>query len=222
MVTESDSYGRVRGYIAQPAVAAPQPIGRAAIAQAIGTDGRITIVKDLRMRDLYEGVVPLQTGEVDKDLMYYLFKSEQVPSLVEIGAELDREGTLIAAGGLLVESMPDYDAAAFRSLADRLEDLPPLDKFFAHGDLPEQVLAHLFGPISYEILETRDLIFRCGCSRERSRRAVMLMGAEEIEALVLEGEAIVDCHFCHEQYVFDRDELRAMLAELSAADDQGE
>jgi molecular chaperone Hsp33 len=171
----------------------------------------------LRVRDLYEGVVPLQTGEVDKDLMYYLFKSEQVPSLVEIGVGLDANGAVAAAGGVLIESMPDYDEAALRSIAERLEDLPPLDRLFADGETPEQVLAHLFGPITYEVLETREVLFHCGCSRERSRQAVMLMGREELEALVLEGEAVVDCHFCHEQYVFDRDELRAMLAELDEA-----
>ena len=215
LVAESDSYGRIRAYIAEPQVQGQPPIGPAEVAMAVGQEGMLTVVKDLGVQAiLYKSIVPLQTGRLDTDLTYYLIKSEQVPSLVEIGAPVDETGAVSAAGGVLVQLLPDGDLHALAQMAERLDDLPPLGELLAAGETPESVLAAMFGAQPYDVLETLPLTFRCSCSRERSVRAIKLIGKEEVASLLAEGEAIIDCQFCHERYVFDRAALSAILAEM--------
>ncbi len=214
LVAESDSYGHIRAYITPAEIPGQPPIGPAEAAMAIGQLGLLTVVKDLGVKDLYESVVPLQTGRLDTDLTYYLMKSEQVPSFVEIGVPVDATGAVKAAGGLLMQVLPDGDLGVLSQMADRLDDLPPLGELLAAGETPEQVLDTVFGGQPYEVLETVPLEFRCSCSRERSERAIRLIGADEVASLVDDGEAIIDCQFCHERYIFDRAELSAILDDL--------
>ena len=214
LVAESDSYGHIRAYISPADIPGQPPIGPAEVAVAVGQEGLLTVVKDLGVKDLYESVVPLQTGRLDADLTYYLMKSEQVPSFVEIGVPVDNSGAVRAAGGLLLQVMPDGDVSVLSQMADRLDDLPPLGEMLAAGETPEYVLDLVFGGQPYEVLETFPLEFRCSCSRERSERAIRLIGAEEVASLMEDGEAIIDCQFCHERYVFDRAELSAILDDL--------
>lgn len=212
LVTESDSYGHVRGYVSRPEVPWALPVSVADVADALGRTGVLTVFKDLQMKEMYEGVVPIQTGELDSDLVYYLIKSEQVPSLVEIGVKIDERGEVVTAGGVLLQLLPGQQAVALVKYADRMDDLPPLEEFMADGQTPEQVLASLFGDVTYETLERHPVVFRCSCSRARSERALTLLSREDLELLIEEGEAVVDCHFCHERYVFDKDDLREILA----------
>jgi molecular chaperone Hsp33 len=213
MVVEADAYGRVRGYVVNPDLPSPPTIGAAEVAQALGQEGLLTVVKDLGLRDLSHGTIALQSGELDRDLAYYLNQSEQVPSLVEIGVATAGD-QLVAAGGLLFQLMPGQDAGALRALAENLDDLPLLSTMLADGHKPAEILAQAFQDTEYEILEERPLAFSCSCSRERSRMALKILGQDDILGLIVEGEAVVDCHFCHERYVFDREELGEILDEL--------
>ena len=216
MVVESDSYGRLRGYVANPEWSVVGPVGAAEVAAGMGGLGLLTVVKDLGVKNLYEGVVPLQTGELDKDLMYYLMQSEQILSLLELGAELDPDGRIAAAGGFLLQAVPGHDTAILEQLVERTEDLPPIERMLAEGDTPAGVLREIFGDVSYEILETRPITFRCTCSRERSLQALRLLDREDLLTLIAEGEAVIDCHFCHERYVFDRSVVEDVLSALEA------
>lgn len=216
MVVESDSYGRLRGYVANPEWSAAGPVTAVDVAGAVGRLGLLTVVKDLGVKNLYESVVPLQTGELDKDLMYYLMQSEQILSLLELGAELDADGRIAAAGGFLLQAVPGHDTAILEQLVERTEDLPPIERMLAEGDTPADVLGEIFGDVSYEILETRPIAFHCSCSRERSLQALRLLDREDLLTLIAEGEAVIDCHFCHERYVFGRSVLEDVLSALEA------
>jgi molecular chaperone Hsp33 len=213
MVTESDSHGHLRGYVGEPAVPWPVPIGPADVAEALGRNGLLRVVKDVGLKELTEGVIALETGELDQDLVLYLDKSEQVPSMVEIGAPVDDQGRLMVAGGLLIQVMPGYDEEVLRQLIVQLEDMPPVGTLLADGETPEQVLGRVFREIPYDVLEQRALSFRCGCSRERSLRAISILPDADLAILIQEGEAVVDCHFCKERYVFDVAELEGLRAE---------
>jgi molecular chaperone Hsp33 len=216
MVVESDSYGRLRGYVANPEWSVAGPIGATEVAGAMGRLGLLTVVKDLGVKNLYESVVPLQTGELDKDLMYYLMQSEQILSLLELGAELDTNGRIAAAGGFLLQAVPGHDTSTLEQLVERTDDLPPIERMLAEGDTPAGVLGAIFGDVSYQILETRPIVFHCTCSRERSLQALRLLDREDLLTLVAEGEAVIDCHFCHERYVFDRSVVEDVLAASEA------
>jgi molecular chaperone Hsp33 len=212
LVADSDSYGHLRGYVANPFAQFSPPLGPHEVAEGLGRLGLLTVVKDLGLKNLYEGVVPRQSGDPDADLTYYLIMSEQIPSLVEMGAPVDGAGDLLAAGGLLLQTMPGHDATTLAHLAERLDDLPPIGDLLAAGHTPERIIAEVFGDVAFDVLETRELCFRCGCSRERSYEALKILDLVDLQTLLMEGEAVIDCHFCHERYVFDRAELEALVA----------
>ncbi len=161
--------------------------------------------------------MPLQTGQLDTDLIYYLMQSEQVPSLVEIGVKLTGTGELAVAGGLLLQLLPQADSTTLRNLAERLEDMPPLRALLADGYTPERILAVLFTGIPYEILETHPLRFECGCSWARSEQALHLLNRQDLALLLEEGQAVIDCHFCGQRYIFGREALETILED---ADEQ--
>lgn len=215
LLVESDAYGKVRGYVGESQVHLPIQVGSADpydVGRALGI-GHLTVVKDLKLRDLYESVVPLATGQIDEDLELYLNQSEQIPTAVQVGTRLDQYDEVLAAGGLLIQNIAGYAETAIHPLAERVLDLPPLVDRLADGGTVEDFAAELFGgvQIEYEILEKRPLVFKCGCSRERSGMALASLGRADIEALIAEGQAVIDCHFCHEQYIFSVAELQELL-----------
>ncbi len=215
-IVEADAYGRLRGYVYPADVLLPVGHELDDVVNAIGNLGLFTVIKDVGLKELAEGVVPLQTGKVDADLVYYLMQSEQVPSLVEIDARLDKKQRVEVAGGLLFQMMPDHDPEVLRGLGERLEDLPPLAKVLADGQTPEMIASHLMAELDYEILERYPLRFECSCSWARSEKALMAIGRSELESLIAEGEAVVDCHFCHERYIFGREAIEMMLDRVTS------
>ena len=215
VVTEADAYGRVRGYVARPETDLPARLDGHDVAAALGA-GVLTVVKDLRIKELYESSVPLLSGEIDADLTYYLSQSEQIPSLVTVGVELDESGRVAHAGGLLLQAIPPYEETHIRQLVERLAEMPPVVNLLAIGQTPGEILEDLFGEMSYTVLEERPLTFHCNCSWERTRQALLLLGREEIEEmLVTEGQAELTCHFCHQKYHFNRADLEEMLNKQS-------
>lgn len=211
MIVEADAYGKVRGYIANPAV--DSGTGLYDLQKAMG-EGILTVVKDVKMKDLMESVVPLVTSLIDEDLEFYLNQSEQIASAVQVGVVLGPEGEIAVAGGVLIQNLGDQKGETIHLLAERLQEMPPVAELLHSGQTPETILAQLFGDIPYEVLEKRPLVFKCECSRERSEGALRSLGREEVQQLFEEGQAIVDCHFCHERYFFTRDDLELLLDEL--------
>lgn len=216
LVIEADAYGRVRGYVAVPDAASGDDLGAEAVGEALGHEGVLTVVKDMRMNDLYRSVVPLDTGQLGPELENYLNTSEQVPSLVRIGVRMDEGGAIEAAGGLLIQALPGRGREAVEQLAVSLADLPPLETLLADDFGPHELMDRIFGPVQYEVLEERPVQFHCTCSWERSRQALKMLEAEDLLALLAEGEAIVDCHFCYERYHFSTEDLEGILREREA------
>ena len=215
MIVEADAYGRVRGYVARPDVPSSDRLDTAAVAAAIG-NGLLTVSKDLRVRDLYHGAVALTGDGPEQDMAEYLRASEQVPSLSRLAVEMDEEGMIATAGGLHVEMMPGHQPSELARLSARLAAMPPLGEMLLAGKTPEEMVATLLEGVDYLTLESRPVAFVCSCSRERSRMALKALGSEDMLEMIFEGEAVVDCHFCHEQYVFDASELMAILDEMEA------
>lgn len=215
MVIEADAYGRVRGYVVRPDAPSPDRLDAAAVADAIGS-GLLTVAKDLRVKDLYHGTIALTGDGPEQDLARYLAQSEQVPSLLRLAVEMDDAGAIIAAGGLHVEVMPGHEAGILARLAVQLSAMPSMGELLLAGRTPEEIVAWLLDEIDYLMLESRPVAFVCSCSRQRSRKALMVLNADDILEMIIEGEAVIDCHFCHERYVFSANELMAILDEMEA------
>ena len=214
ILVESDNNGRIRGYVAQPMTDLPN-LDREHIANALGDTGLLTVVKDVLLPELVESTVPLGSGDIAAELTFFLNQSEQIPSLIDINHTIDGEGTLQTVGGLLIQALPPYESDIVQQLRNNTQELPPLADLLHSGKTPEEIVDLLFGEMPYKILEERPLHFECGCSRARSEQALISLGAEELRQIIAtEGETIVDCHFCHEQYLFSREDLEDLLKSL--------
>jgi molecular chaperone Hsp33 len=214
MIVEADAYGRARGYIAVPDAVSGESLGREAVGDALGKSGVLTVVKDLRLRDLYRSATALEYGELDKEIEHYLNQSEQIPSRVEIGVVMDEEARSIAVcGGLLIQALPGHGHERLERLAERLDAQPPVEQLLAQGETPEQIVDRLMQGDEFLALDTTPLTFSCSCSKDRSAKALRMLDPEDQLALIAEGEAIIDCHFCHARYTFSRDELVALHEE---------
>lgn len=216
-ITESDSYGNVRGYVANPDVDLPKlEDGSFDVVSAIGQAGLLTVVRDLKLKQLYEGVVHLEKSDIDADLTYYMNQSEQIPTHIETAVLLNEAGEVTVAGGILIQELPSKEGAnAVAQVQEKLQELPPLAQLLQDGKTPEDLLALTFADIAYEELEKRPIQFKCTCSRERTEQALLAIGADELRDLINNvGEAAIECHFCHEQYYFDKDELTWLLEEI--------
>lgn len=213
LLVESDAYGRIRGYVGNPQLNLPVVNGQHNVGGAVGDIGFLTVVRDLKLKEPVESVVPLQTGTVDADLTFFLNQSEQVLSAVEIGALTDETGQIIASSGFLLQALPPYEEKSIQQLIDRVRALPPIEKLLYEGEKPEDLLALIFTGMAYEVLEKRPLLYQCNCSQERSEQALINLGRAGLEDLLAsEGEAVVNCHFCGESYLFDADDLVMLLA----------
>lgn len=133
------SNGDVRGYVAVPDVPQERQWG-ALLSQALGRDGLLTVVKDLRLRSLYQGIVPLQAGDIETDLAYYLNQSEQIPSVLAMGVQLDEEEQVGGPREAFLSRLSPYNPAIVHALGERVAELPPFEELFAQGYTPEAVL----------------------------------------------------------------------------------
>jgi len=215
LIVEADSEGVVRGTVGNPLAEAAPLNGRWNVPEILGKAGFLTVAKDLGLGgEPYRGMVQLRTSEIGDDLAYYLTDSEQVPSAVGLSASLDDNGQISTSGGFLVQSLPMADEAEIEIIMNRIAALPPLTTLLSEGG-PDLLLASIFGQIPYTRLETHDISFRCGCSREKIERALLSLGHDELLNMVECGKGTdVVCEFCRQTYHLDTPEIK-LLAELS-------
>lgn len=217
MIIEAESDGAVRGCVGDPGAEAEPVGGKWNVPGVLGRAGFLTVSKDLGMGgEPYHGMVQLRSSEIGDDLAYYLTDSEQVPSAVGLSASLDGEGGVASCGGFLVQALPKADSAEIDEMMRRITELPPLCALLQEGG-PEAIVNRLFGGMAYNLLETREVFFRCGCSRAKVERALLTLGADELREMgEKEQGADITCEFCRQRYRFDEAELGALAARSPA------
>lgn len=215
IIVEAEGDGTVRGYVEVPQVDLPPRNGKFDVGGALGREGFLTVTKDLRLKEPYNGVVKLYTGEIASDIAFYLTESEQIPSAVGLGVFVETDGSVTASGGFLVQSLPPADEALIDSLAGRIENMPPITRQLQEGKTPEDLLAAVFDGVPYRMIETRELSFRCSCSSARIEQALITLGRSQIEEIIRDQEVFdISCHFCNRSYVFRKDHLLRLLNEM--------
>jgi molecular chaperone Hsp33 len=208
---ETDGAGHVRGSVKNPVSGLPLRDGEFDIAGAIGKAGFLHVVKDLGLKEPYRGMVQLYRSTVAEDLAYYFTTSEQTPSTVALGAYLEPDGRVSAAGGFMVQAMPGADETTLSLMEERLLALPPTTALLREGLGPVHILERLFDGIPFTIQEETDLFFRCNCSRRQVEGMLQALGAEELRTLrEREEKTSVTCEFCRAVYHFSPDELEAL------------
>lgn len=217
IVVEGDARGRLRGYVGQPGVDLPPVQGEYDLLGAIGAAGLLTVVRDLRLPELAESTVHLATSDIDGDLAYFLDTSDQVPSAVVTGVWLNDDGSVAAAGGVLVQPLPPYRPDEVEQIKERLAELPPVAALLQEDLAPEEILNRVFAHVKHGLLSTYPLRFECHCSREQTMAALAALGSDDLRYLLeTDREVTIDCRYCHESYVFDSDDLESLLATMAA------
>jgi molecular chaperone Hsp33 len=214
LLVTANGRGEVRGMVANPQVHAESVNGKLNVAGVVGSQGYLSVTKNLGMRETYNGLVELQSGEIGVDLAYYMAKSEQTPSGLAVGVFVQPDGSVDAAGGYLVQLLPGLDDDEIAEIEQRLADLPHPTRLVQQGVAPEGVLDHVF-PDGYELLDRYPVAFHCPCTRERFESAIVSLGEEEIQRIIDEEEneyTEVVCHFCNQAYHFTPADMAGILA----------
>ena len=209
----SDNVGNVRGSVDNPFVDIPlRADGKLDVGSAVGAMGTLTVIRDLNMKEPYVGSVDLLGGEIAEDLAAYFVESEQIPTACGLGVLVDRDQSVLASGGYLIQLLPGASEDIITMVEGGIMAAGPVTALLQEDPDPESLLRRVMSDFELEILETTPIEYRCYCSRERMEKALISMGVEEMEALIEEqGGAELNCHFCDNVQQFSREELEALL-----------
>ncbi len=215
IIAEANQEGYVRGYISNPDLEFyTTESGKLDVAKAVGS-GELSLTKFMSMKEPYKGSVPLVSGEIGDDLTYYFTASEQIPSAVGLGVLVDKDLSVKAAGGFLIQLLPDASEETIQLLEDNLKKVKSVSALIEKGMSPEDILDKLLGNLDYRVVARKNVKFKCRCSRDRSYELIAGLGRDEIEETLKEqGKLEVRCHFCNQSYTFEKDEVEEMLEEL--------
>ncbi|OYT73126.1 MAG: redox-regulated molecular chaperone Hsp33 [Chloracidobacterium sp. CP2_5A] len=224
ITAEANAQGGVRGYVRHPQTDVPlRPDGKLDIGAAVGK-GALHVIREggfeIGLMEAYRGSVPLVSGEIAEDLTYYLSRSEQIPSAMSLGVYMEAgDGIVGASGGFLVQILPDADEAIISRLERTIAAAPPITEMARAGATPEDIIREALGDLDWRPLSERSLSFACACSRERTERLLTALGADEMQAILIEqGQAELTCHYCNAVYRLSGDDLRRLIdAETAGA-----
>ena len=217
VLVTADNKGGVKGYPFNPLVIIPpNSKGKLDVAEAIGV-GILTVISDTGLKEPYVGQVELISGEIAEDIAYYYASSEQVPSAVALGVLMNKDNTVKAAGGFIIQLMPGADEEVIEKIEEKIGSIAPVTTLISEGKSPEDILKLILGDLNLEINEKIEAGFRCNCSRERIEKALISIGRKELETMVSENKPIeVGCHFCNKKYNFNVNDIEQILEEVKS------
>ena len=213
IVCVSDAVGNVRGYVTEPKVPLVEKYpGKLDVGATVGTDGTLTVIRDLQMKEPYIGSVALASGEIGDDVTAYFAQSEQTPTACALGVLVDRDQSVKVAGGYLFQLLPDAPEATISALEQGIQKAGAVTPMLDKGMSPEEILQTVCGDLGVDILEKQEVSYTCYCSRERVRAALLSLGRGELEEIIAEDKAFpVECQFCDTVYTFTPEDIREML-----------
>ena len=216
IIADADASGHVRGYVTHPQTHFPlNNVGKLDVSRAVGTNGALTVVKDVGMKDYFSGSSELVSGELVDDFTYYFAKSEQVPSSVGLGVLVNPDNSIKAAGGFIIQVMPGAEEKTINKLETAINNMTPVSKLIDQGLTPEEILYEILGEDEVQILEEMPASFECNCGHEKFLNAIKGLGQAEIESMISEDHgAEAECHFCRNKYQYTENELQELLEKM--------
>ena len=212
----SDHEGNVRGYVDNPAVDMPlRPDGKLDVGGAVGHDGTLTIIRDLRMKEPYTGSVGLLSGEIAEDIAAYFAESEQIPTVCALGVLLERDQSVLAAGGMLIQLLPGAPEDIISRVERGVLSLGAVTAVLRDNPDPAALLKKALPEFGLDILERVPVEYRCDCSRRRMEAALIALGRPELRKLLQEqGHAELSCRFCGNVQTFTSADITALLEQM--------
>ena len=212
LLAVSDAEGNVRGWVENPQISLLEKYrGKLDVGAAVGTDGMLTVIRDLRMKP-YVGSVELVSGEIAEDITQYFAQSEQIPTACALGVLVETDQSVRAAGGYIVQLLPGAPDETIDLVEAGIHAAGNVTAMLDSGLSSEDMLRTVLGPFEVEILETAPVAYRCYCSREKVERTLLTLGREELSQIVRSGETLhVDCQFCDKIYDFTPENVQNIL-----------
>ena len=208
----ADSNADVKGYVNNPnVILPPNAQGKLDVSGALGP-GFLNVIKDIGLREPYNGQTHLVSGEIAEDLTYYFATSEQIPSSVGLGVLMDKDNHVRQAGGFIIQVMPDTDDEVIDKLEARLGEVHSVTEMLDKGMTPEDILNYVLEGMDVEILETVPTQYKCDCSFERVSKVIASLGKKELQEMIDDGKPVeVNCQFCGSHYKFDTEQLKEFI-----------
>lgn len=217
IVTVANNMGMVKGYVGNPnADRELNKVGKLDVGGVVGTDGVLTVIKDMGLKEPYVGQVPIVSGEIAEDITYYFALSEQVPSAVSLGVLVDKDLKVISAGGFIIQMMPEADDFTRDIIGYRLDEIKSVTQTILKANSAEEILYELLDGMDMKVLEEYKPDFYCGCSRSKVEKTLISLGKSELEDMAKSEDPIeVVCHFCNKKYTFTGKEIEKMVSDLN-------
>ena len=216
ILATSDAVGNVRGYVHNPSITLLEKYaGKLDVGAAVGTDGMLTVIRDLQMKEPYIGSVALVSGEIADDVTAYFAQSEQTPTACALGVLVATDQSVKVAGGYLIQLLPGAPEEVISRLEQGIAKAGAVTPMLSDGLTPEDILRRVMADFELEFLETTEVCYKCYCSRERVASTLITVGKKDLQEMIDEGKPItIECQFCDTKYQFTPDELRELLASL--------
>ena len=212
----SDPIGNVRGCVTEPHVPLVEKFpGKLDVGATVGTDGTLTVIRDLQMKEPYVGSVELVSGEIGDDVTAYFAQSEQTPTACALGVLVDVDCSVKVAGGYLIQLLPGAPDDVIDRLEAGIQRAGAVTKMLEAGMTPEDILGQVVGDLGVVFMETTEVSYKCYCSRDRVTSALISLGRKELEEIKAEGKTFpVECQFCDTVYEFTPEDIEELLKRI--------
>ena len=209
----SDAAGNVRGTVTEPNVPLVEKFpGKLDVGATVGTDGTITVIRDLQMKEPYIGSTPLVSGEIGDDVTAYFAHSEQTPTACALGVLVDQDCSVKVAGGYMVQLLPGAPDEVIDAVEAGIKHAGAVTKMLENGMTPEEILTEVCGDLGVLFFENEPVCYKCYCDRHRVEAALISIGREELTEIMNEGKAFpVECQFCDAVYSFTPEDIAELL-----------
>lgn len=209
----ADSKGNVRGYAQNPVVEIPlKENGKLDVSGAVGTNGNLIVIKDLGLKEPYNGFVPIVSGEIAEDITSYYAISEQIPTVCALGVLVNEDLSVRKSGGYIIQLLPAAGEDSITRLEKNLKKIRPVTEQLDGGVNILDIVKGVLDGFETELLYEREVSYKCRCSRERTEKTLRSLGNAELTKIAEEmPEVKVHCHFCEKSYLFTKDEIQKMI-----------
>lgn len=205
LVAVTDGTGNVRGYATSPIVEIPlNSNGKLDVGAAVGNTGTLTVSRTTAGTEPYSGQIKLVSGEIAEDITAYYAYSEQLPTVCSLGVLVNKDLTVRCAGGFLLQLLPGATEEEISKIESNIKNIPSVTSLLEQGGTPYDMINTVLEGFEPNVLDEKDVGYKCYCSKEKSEQIIISLGKEEIERLKHEDPIVnVECHFCDKQYSID-------------------
>ncbi len=216
LLATSDAEGNVRGYVHNPSITLLEKYaGKLDVGAAVGTDGTLTVIRDLQMKEPYIGSVALVSGEIADDVTAYFAQSEQTPTACALGVLINTDQSVRVAGGYLIQLLPGAPDDVIMKIETGIACAGAVTPMLEAGLTPEEILRKVLCEFELEFFEEEPVEYRCYCSRDRVSATLITIGRKDLQEIIDDGKPItIECQFCDKTYTFTPEDVKALLDSL--------